>query len=131
MRREIVPYKLRLKKYAQDLRRNMTLAEVLLWKRLKGRQVCGCDFDRQRPIGEYIVDFYCKELRLAVEVDGQSHDLKPDEDARRQRELEHFGVRFLRFWDQEVKTDMRSVVETIERWIRDHGKERTRANAGE
>jgi very-short-patch-repair endonuclease len=61
----------------------MTLAEILLWKRIKGRQILGCDFDRQRPIGEYIVDFYCKMLRLAIEVDGRSHDFKEDQDVRR------------------------------------------------
>ena len=98
----------------------MTLAEVLLWKDLKGKKVCGYDFDRQRPVGEYIVDFYCKDLRLAIEVDGQSHDFKPDKDAQRQKRLEKLGVRFLRFWDYEVKNDRRSVLEAIEKWIREH-----------
>jgi len=120
MRRTIIPYNPRLKEYARYLRRNMTLAEVHLWKRLKGRQVQGYDFDRQRPIGEFIVDFYCKDLRLAIEVDGRSHDFKPEKDAERQETMEKLGVRFLRFWDQEVKTDMPSVLRAIEDWIAEH-----------
>jgi very-short-patch-repair endonuclease len=96
----------------------MTLAEVLLWKRIKGRQILGHDFDRQRPIGKYIVDFYCKTLRLAIEIDGRSHDFKETQDIRRQGELEQMGVGFLRFWDSEVKTDMQSVLDRIEVGIR-------------
>lgn len=97
----------------------MTLAEVLLWNRLKQRQVLGYDFDRQRPIGKYIVDFYCKALRLAIEVDGRSHDFKENQDVRRQGELELLGIVFLRFWDFEVKTDIQSVISRIETSIRE------------
>jgi len=99
----------------------MTVAEVLLWKKLKGRQVDGYDFDRQRPIGEYIVDYYCKDLKLAIEIDGISHDYKPKDDQKRQQQIEKLGVRFLRFWEQEVKTDSCAVVGKIREWIRQHG----------
>jgi len=119
MKARIVPYKPYLKTKARILRRNMTLAEVLLWNRLKQRQVLGYDFDRQRPIGKYIVDFYCKALRLAIEVDGSSHDFKKNQDVRRQGELELMGVMFLRFWDFEVKTDIQSVISRIETSIRE------------
>ena len=122
MHRHIISYNPRLKEYARFLRRNMTLAEVLLWKQLKGRQMKSFDFDRQRPIGEFIVDFYCKDLRLAVEVDGRSHDFKPDKDAARQDVLERLGVRFLRFWDHDVKHDMGSVLKVIGEWIDEHGE---------
>ena len=118
MRRKIIPYNPRLKVYARQLRRNMTLAEVLLWKDLRGKRMCGYDFDRQHPIDEYIVDFYCKDLQLAIEIDGQSHDFKPDKDAQRQKRLERLGIHFLRFWDYQVKHDKKSVLETIEKWIR-------------
>lgn len=74
----------------------------------------GCDFDRQRPIYEYIVDFYCKVLALALEVDGRNHDYKKERDEQRQKRLESLGVRFLRFWEYEVKNDMRSVLMRIE-----------------
>ena len=118
MTRRIIPYNPALTAYARQLRRNMTLAEILLWRRLRRRQLCGYAFGRQRPIGEYIVDFYCKDLRLAIEVDGCSHNLRKREDRARQRRLERLGVRFLRFWDQEVKSDMASVLRRIEEWIR-------------
>ena len=120
MKRPIIPYNPRLKEYARDLRRNMTLAEVLLWKELKGKKMLGYDFDRQRPIDEYIVDFFCKNLRLAIEVDGRSHDFKPERDARRQARLEELGVSVLRFWDQQVKQDMKGVLKAIEEWIREN-----------
>ena len=128
MRRKIIPYNPKLKELARQLRKNMTLAEVLLWNRLKQKQILGYDFDRQRPIDEYIVDFYCKDLMLAIEIDGESHN-QPEadtKDQRRQKRLEILGVRFLRFTDWEVKRDMDAVLQRIERWIRDHEKD-TRA----
>ena len=117
MKRTILSYNTNLKEYARFLRRNATLAEILLWKRLKGKQLNGFDFDRQRPIGSYIVDFYCKDLQLAIEVDGKSHDDKLEADVERQRKLEEQGVRFLRFWDHDVKNDIGTVVAKIEEWI--------------
>ncbi len=120
MPRTIIPYNPILKERARQLRSRMTLAEVLLWKRIKGKQVRGYDFDRQRPLDEYIVDFYCKDLLLAIEVDGRSHDFKESSDARRQQRLESLGIRMLRFWDQEVKNDLGGVVQKIEAWIDEH-----------
>jgi very-short-patch-repair endonuclease len=70
----ILPYDPNLKKLARHLRNKSTMSEVLLWRCLKGKQILGYDFDRQRPIDRYIVDFYCKELRLAIEIDGSTHD---------------------------------------------------------
>ena len=95
----------------------MTFSEVLLWNQLKNKQMLGFDFDRQRPLGNYIVDFYCKELRLAIEVDGDSHTYRYDYDDERQSELEKQGVRFLRFEDIEVKKNMMNVLRVIEDWI--------------
>ena len=66
VRRKIIPYNPKLKPLARALRKNMTLSEVLLWQELKGKNVMGYDFDRQRPIDNFIVDFYCKELQLAM-----------------------------------------------------------------
>jgi very-short-patch-repair endonuclease len=96
----------------------MTLGEVLLWQKIRGRQL-GYQFHRQIPIGEYIVDFYCHELFLAIEVDGSSHE-HPEvavSDLDRQDELESLGIRFLRFEEIEVRNSVDSVVEVIERWI--------------
>ena len=123
MKRKIIPYNPKLKDRARELRRNMTLAEVLLWKRLKGGQILGADFDRQRAIDEYIVDFYCKELLLAIEVDGKSHNNRRDQDSQRQRRLEELRVTVLRFWDHAVKTDLESVITRIGEWIGEHRDE--------
>jgi len=100
----------------------MTLSEVLLWQELKGKQMLGYDFDRQRPIDEFIVDFYCKELHLAIEIDGDSHSYEDAhiKDKQRQMRLEELGVRFLRFDDLEVKKEMRYVLNEIYNWINEN-----------
>ena len=95
----------------------MTLSEVLLWNELKQKKMLGFDFDRQRPIGEYIVDFYCKDLSLAIEIDGDTHIYRYDYDDERQRTFEKMGVRFLRFEDIKVKKHMLNVLRVIEDWI--------------
>ena len=96
----------------------MTLSEVLLWNELKQKKMLGYDFDRQSPIDNYIVDFFCKELSLAIEIDGDTHIYRYDYDDERQEALEKLGVHFLRFDDIEVKQDMFNVLRVIEDWIR-------------
>jgi very-short-patch-repair endonuclease len=88
-----------LKELAKKLRQDMTFSEVKLWNELKNGKMLGYDFDRQKPIGNYIVDFYCKDLMLALEVDSITHrDEKTIlKDRARQEELEMLGVNFLRF----------------------------------
>ena len=120
MRRKIIPYNPKLKQIARNLRNNSTLLGVLLWRELKGKKVSGYDFHRQKPIDNYIVDFFCNELSLAIEIDGVSHDGKIEYDEDRQRKLESLGARFLRFTDREVKTNLHGVVMTIEEWIDAH-----------
>ncbi|KAA9340530.1 endonuclease domain-containing protein [Adhaeribacter soli] len=117
MKNEIIPYKPYLKKLARQLRLNSTLSEVLLWNELKQKKMHGYDFDRQKPIDDFIVDFYCKQLKLAIEIDGDSHDHKFENDISRQQRLETLGGSFLRFCDLEVKRDMRNVLRTISAWI--------------
>ncbi len=72
-RREIIPYNPKLKELARKLRNDSTFTEIILWNYLKKKQMRGFDFDRQKPIDNYIVDFYCKDLKLAIEIDGESH----------------------------------------------------------
>lgn len=122
VKRKIIPYSPRLKQLARQLRKSMTLAEILLWQELKSKQMLGYDFDRQRPIDEYIVDFYCKDLMLAIEIDGDSHyyDDAPERDRLRQERLEELGVRFLRFDDIDVKQQMAFVLDTIHNWIKEN-----------
>ncbi|MBK7710519.1 MAG: endonuclease domain-containing protein [Bacteroidales bacterium] len=117
MKRKVIPYNPQLKSLARDLRRNMTLSEVLLWKELKNKNLLGFDFDRQRPLGNYIVDFYCKELFLAIEIDGDTHIYRSEYDEKRQQELEKEGIHFLRFNDIEVKKNMTNVLRVISNWI--------------
>ncbi len=116
-RNPILPYDRHLRQRARDLRNHATLSEVLLWQKLKGRTM-GVEFHRQVPIDHYIVDFYCHELRLALEIDGSSHHDKPEADARRQERLEGLGVQFLRFGDLDVKKKMAWVLTEIEEWVR-------------
>ena len=109
---------------AKALRKNMTFSEVLLWNELKQKKMLGYDFDRQRPVDNYIVDFYCKDLMLAIEIDGISHDFEDviENDEKRQKRLEDMGVHFLRFDDREVRINMDNILRTIEYWILEHDK---------
>lgn len=116
MKNKIIPYQPHLKDFARQLRKNSTLAEVLLWDKIKNRGF-GFQFHRQVPLLDYIVDFYCHELLLAIEIDGNSHEFKYDYDVRRQGELENKGVHFLRFSDDEVKQNMFCVLLSIEQTI--------------
>lgn len=118
-KRKIIPYNPNLKVLASKLRKDMTLSEVLLWNELKQKKMMGYDFDRQKPLDNFIVDFYCKDLLLAIEIDGDSHNHEEayKADLIRQQKLESYGVQFLRFDDLEVKKDMKNVLRTIEIWI--------------
>ena len=119
-KRKILPYNPKLKPIARELRNNMTHAETKLWNSLKQRQMMGFDFDRQRPIDQYIVDFYSKELMLAIEVDGRSHDDPKQyiKDQFRQQKLENLGVNILRFNDEEIASDVNGALDAIETWIK-------------
>ncbi|WP_114781779.1 endonuclease domain-containing protein [Botryobacter ruber] len=113
----IIPYRKDLKEKARELRKNSTLSEILLWQEIRDRKMHGYQFHRQVPMLNFIVDFYCHELKLAIEVDGNSHQHKVSYDDKRQQELEQYEVCFLRFDDLEVKRDIRNVLRTIEYWI--------------
>ncbi len=110
-------YNPKLKQLARELRNRSTLAEVLLWQQLKAGQRKGYDFHRQKPIDEYIVDFFAADLLLAIEIDGESLGLKGLKDEARQSRIEALGVRFLRFQDAEVKADVNAIAQSIDRWI--------------
>ena len=112
-----VRYNPRLKQIARKLRKDMTLSEILLWQQIKGKQVLGFDFHRQKPIDEYVVDFYCPRLKLILEIDGDSHEGKEEEDKIRQEKLESLGLTVLRFWDSDVKSIVDGIVEQLREWI--------------
>ena len=117
-------YNPNLKALSRRLRRKGTLSEVLLWMQIKGGQIEGYKFTRQKPIGNYIVDFYCSRIRLAIEIDGISHEDKFKEDKIRQKEIEKQGVKFLRFYDSDIKNNMEGVIVVIGDWIEREEKER-------
>ncbi len=116
MPRKIIPYNPKLKQLARNLRKDMTFGEVLLWNELKEDKLWGFDFDRQRCIDNYIVDFYCKDLMLAVEIDGIYHTWENvyPKDQKRQNRLEALGVTVIRFTEAEIKADMQNVLRAIE-----------------
>jgi very-short-patch-repair endonuclease len=111
----IIPYNPKLIPIARRLRNNSTFSEVLMWMRLQNKQFMGYDFDRQKPVGNYIVDFYCQELMLAIEIDGASHDRKSKEDLVRQQKIESFGITIIRFTNLAVKQHIIEVLEQL-RW---------------
>ena len=116
-----LPYNKNLKEFSRDLRSHSTLSEILLWQKLRASQFRGYAFNRQKPLGNYIVDFYCLKLNLVIEVDGNSHFFEESvmEDQDRQKVIERMGVNFLRFSDLEVKRSMPSVLEEIGYFIDD------------
>ena len=94
----------------------MTMSEILLWNALKQKKL-GYDFDRQRPINEYIVDFYCPKAKLVIEVDGSQHYCGKDKEVDRRRDafLQSLGFKVLRFSDREVLRQTDAVLEGIYR----------------
>ena len=118
-------YNPKLKKLARELRNNSTLSEVLLWNQLKARKMRGYQFMRQKPIGEYIVDFFCSKLKLVIEIDGESHVDKYEKDKIRQLNLERLSLSFLRFSDLDVKTNLNGMLQIIEKWILDNEQKTT------
>ena len=101
------------KEFRKALRNNMTPAETLLWRALKGRGAGGMKFRRQQGIGPFILDFYCPEHRLGIELDGNSHDYKYDYDEERTEYLREQGIRILRFSNQQVFTSLEGVLAEI------------------
>jgi very-short-patch-repair endonuclease len=125
MRRKIVPYNSNLKHLARKLRNDSTLGEVLLWNQLKNKQLYGFDFHRQKPLLNYIVDLYCYELDLVIEVDGLYHNWEEQDgrDGLRDKDLESYGLTILRFTEQEVRKDMPNVLRAIEKHVFEHNPE--------
>jgi very-short-patch-repair endonuclease len=114
-----LPYNKSLKEFSRYLRTNSTLGEVILWNQLKQNKMCGYTFYRQKPVGPYIVDFYCKPLNLVIEVDGTIHleEAQKLNDDERQAVLEQYGLQFIRIVDEDIKINLEYVVNEIEQWI--------------
>jgi very-short-patch-repair endonuclease len=108
-------YKAQLTHKARQLRKDMTESERFLWSRLRGKQLLGVQFYRQRPIGKYIADFYAPRTRLVVEVDGSQHleAEHTEQDKRRDSYMAAVGLTVLRFNSREVLEETDVVVEVI------------------
>ncbi len=101
---------------AKELRREMTPAEKLLWQQIRANKL-GVRFRRQQIIEGFIVDYYCHQAGLVVEVDGDIHDLQKEEDERREKVLTEMGLRIVRFGNDEVVRDVSAVVGKIKELI--------------
>jgi very-short-patch-repair endonuclease len=112
VRNKIISYNPKLKQNARELRRKCTPSEAILWSKIR-RKSLGYEFHRQVPIDKYIVDFYCHELMLAIEVDGSIHDNRHEYDMIRQKNIEKFGVTFIRFDNKDVIKDIYGVIRAL------------------
>ena len=118
-KRKIIPYNQKLTALARKLRNESTETEIYLWLKLKGKQMYGYDFHRQKPIDNYILDFFCYDLLLGIEVDGYSHKILEvyNKDRVKEKRMNELGITILRFSDFEVLKDMENVIRAIEFFI--------------
>lgn len=121
-----LPYNKHLKQLLPAKRKAGILCEVLFWKQVRNKTFHGIDFDRQRIIGNYIVDFYVKNLGLVVEIDGWIHDFKADDDKNRQQELEKYGLQVFRISNHDILQNMKVAMRELEDFIiRQYGMPKT------
>jgi len=116
----VLRYNPNLKNRARQLRKNMTDSEKTLWSRLRGKQVLGVQFYRQKPIGGYIVDFYAPKANLVIEIDGSQHNVGDHVELDKQRDhyLASLGLKVMRFNSRVVITNTDDVVEAIYREVK-------------
>jgi len=112
-----LPYNPDLKPRASELRKAGNLSEVLFWQQVHKKKFWNLDFDRQRIIGNYIVDFFVKSLSLVIEIDSASHNDKEEYDADRQKFLESFGLKVYRIDDRNVKKNLDAVMKDLEAYV--------------
>ena len=118
-----LPKNLKLKERARELRKAGVLSEVIFWNAVKNKQFLNLDFDRQKIIGNYIVDFYCKSLGLVIEIDGSSHADKKEYDETKEAFLESFGLKVIHFLDEDVKKNLNGVLSLLEQIVNERRKE--------
>ena len=112
-----LPYNPALKERAKALRKAGNFAEVVFWKQVRNWEFWQLDFDRQRVIGNYIVDFYAKSLGLVIEIDGESHNEEEDYDAKRDEFMISIGIRIFRISKLRVLHDLDNVMVELEDYI--------------
>ncbi len=108
-----LPYNKELKKLAQELRSSGNLSEVIFWNKVKNGQFRGYRFNRQKIIGNYIVDFYCADCRVVIEIDGFSHKLKGTADSERDLFLRSLGLEIIRIDVKDIFNDIDEVIQRL------------------
>ena len=108
-----IPEDLRI--WAREMRGSMTNAEAMMWQLLRNRRLAGAKFRRQHPLGRYILDFYCDETKLCVELDGSQHMDELAYDKHRDQWIQSQGIQVLRFWNNQVLNETEGVMEVIYR----------------
>ncbi len=116
---------------AKQLRKAGVLSEVLLWNEIKNKKLNGLNFDRQKIIGDYIVDFFCASLGVVIEVDGGSHDCKIEEDKQRDEFLTSLGLKVIRILDKDVKNNLIGIIEFLKQSLKFSSGERSTPERGE
>ena len=112
-----LPFNVRLKENARKLRKAENFSEVVFWKQVRNKEFWNLDFDRQRIIGNYIVDFYVKSLGLVIEIDGESHNDKEEYDNKRNTYLTDLGLKIYRISKYRVLHDLNNVMLELENYI--------------
>lgn len=118
-KKKIIWYNPKLIPFARKLRNHSTKSEIIFWLKIKGKEFYGYDFHRQKPIDNYIIDFYCNELLLGIEIDGYSHQFLEvfNKDTKKEKRLNELGITVLRFSDEQVLKDMENVIRALEAYI--------------
>lgn len=120
----IVPYNTALLDFARENRKNQTKAEWLLWYLgLKNKQLLGYKFRRQKIIDSFILDFYCSKLLLGIEVDGAYHDEIQEYDEERSRVIAQYGIKIVRFCNEEIEKNLEGVILALEEIIQERVRE--------
>ena len=122
--KKIITNKPELTRLVKAFRNNPTRTEKYFWENLKRKKGLGYDFHCQKPIGYYVVDYFCSKRMLAIEIDGSVHDLEQAKfkDEIRHDAIEQFGIRFFRFKNNEIENNVDLVVREIELWIEENKK---------
>jgi very-short-patch-repair endonuclease len=102
-----------VRQIAREMRSSMTPAEVLLWSKLRNKQLAGLRFRAQHPVGRFVLDFCCTSLRLVIELDGSAHIGREQDDLARSQHLEAYGYTVIRFTNDEIMNDLDSVIQAI------------------
>jgi very-short-patch-repair endonuclease len=113
-----LPFNQSLKTRAKELRKAGNLSGVLFWNQVKNKKFLELDFDRQKIIGNYIVDFYCKSLGIIIEIDGSSHDSKEEYDEERDSYFKSLNLKVIHIQDSDIKNNLDTVIRFLKNKVK-------------